>query len=309
MTTPQQLIYNALGKPACDIAEAPSDSCAFCAAATGVAPIKKVFGDGFTNWDRLRNPAGNAICEACWTCFRSEHARKLRTSSWVVSPNKLMYLKRGEIASALFGVPEPPFCFYVTTSFKKLGAAKVQLNYDLQYFVVQFEELPATVDVQQHTPLFAAMSEFYAVPAGDADKFATYQASLAEAEAEEGEEEKKKKSPPSAFFTKEEIRTGEYQPHRIREYGLEEWRETEKRFAEFRGSPTWELFVFALNLTLSKRDRKENSSEKKSGNRKTRGKPAVACERQVPAGGGADLQCLAFDRMGQGLFWSPDENL
>jgi hypothetical protein len=308
--TPQDLIYLAVGCPPCPDAVEAYGQCAFCGIAPGAVPVKNVFGDGFTNWDRMRSPNSSQVCLACWTCFRSEHARKLRTSAWVASKNGILYLKRGHVACALFAEKETPFVFYVTTSFKKIGVAKVQLNYSAERFVVQFEEIPTTVEPAIHGPLFVQMSAFYSVPACDAKKFEAYQAAQA-TPAEGGDEEEKKKSPPSAFFTKEEIRTGEYQPHRIREYGIEEWRAAEEKFREYRGQPIFELLVFSLNLSLSTRDRKVEASEKKGKRAERIGRAEHVCSRprQVSAGSIPALPGLAGNRMGQGLFWPEDENL
>lgn len=278
--TPQQIIWSGIGKPTCEITHPKKNpvKCAFCGIGQGVVRFKDVFGSGFTNQDRLSNPTSDYVCMPCWGCFRSENARQLRISSWIATQHDIVFLKRDMIADVLFCEKATPFCFYVTSSFKKIGAAKVSTNNDSRHFVLQFEEIPIVVDCNEHKPLFDVIDLFYSIP--------------------ESEIEKKQ---PSSFFTKDEMRTGNYKFHRIREFGIEEWREKESVIRKYRGSAILELLLLVVNQAPSGREKNGgNNGKEKNTSRKS---------RPVREGKRPDLSNMVCDRLGQGLLFPEDEDL
>lgn len=246
--TPQELIWLALGKPEPQKMkkQAKESWCALCGMQKGTIRKGDILGSGFTNWDKTRRPESESVCVHCWACLRSEHARQLRSSNWIATPGGMQFFKRNEIASHLFGSKEIPFCFYVTTSFKKLGTVKVELQTNPGKFLVQFEEIPVFFDAADHKPIFDIITLFYSIPK---------------------EEEQKKQ--PKSFFTKAEIETGNYKPHRIREFGIEDWHEFENVLQKWRGSSVFPLLIFAANQVTFGREkvRKDEKNAPKEKNK------------------------------------------
>ncbi len=300
---PTELVWQALGRPPQpkELKKATQDTCCFCGVHQGDVRKQDVFSGAFTNWDRLMNPSSDAVCLYCFTCLRGEHSRQLRISSWLATPTGLKTFKRGEIAGVLFGEKETPFCIYATTSFKKIGVVKVVVNNNPRRFQVQLEEVSTIFDMDEHRELWETMRLFYSMPVC--------------------EQEKKQ---PKSFFTKAEIQTGAYQMHRIKDFGLLEWREKERIIAKYRGSGIMQLLIYALNqekLGRAKIEKKEKPSGKKEvsvtdgdAGKRTEGKRAkreTAGKRTAKAsvGKGSGISDLASDKLGQCVFWPEDEDL
>lgn len=301
--TPTYLVWQAIGSPKAPIMPKTTkeELCSFCGVHRGIIRKQDVFGSGFTNFDRCANNNSNAVCPYCYHCLRSES--KLRTSNWIASRSGIRYFKRNEIADILFGGKETPFCLYITTSWKKIGVIKVVVNNNPYDFVVQFEETPIAVDTNKFRELWATIQSLYSCSVEEQDK-----------------------KLPKSFFTKAEIRTGQYQFHRIQAFGLLDWRTAESIIAPFRGTGILDLLLFAANQEKLgrhaiikskeiKRGKKENvpvsrrndgdGNRKGQKRKKTGRKPAA----KTPVGTRPDISDLACDQLGQYLLFPENENL
>ena len=217
---PTHLIYDAMGAPPIDAA--PADGiCCLCGSVLGEWERKRFIKEGFTNQDQLRASDSQAVCSACAVCLDEP---KMRTSSWIAVPCGLRWLKRDDFWSLLFSRIPTPFVLYFTTSFKKHGSFKALINYSSDEFYVQFEETGITFRPEQWREPARTIQALYSVAPTE-----------------------QWKKQPRTWFTKEEIRTGNYRQHRIREYGLDRWHEMETIISPLRPSPVFGMLVHAVN--------------------------------------------------------------
>lgn len=221
--TPQELIYRALGKP--DVtAGASSGHCCLCGAPNGSLDRKPFVKDGFTNLDRLAAPDSPAICPPCAYIFVNP---KLRQSSWIMTEERAIWLKREDIWHYLFDeCPAPPTVWYVTTSYKKHGSFKSRVNYSKACTYIQYEETGVSFRHDYWRPVADAVQLLYSVPKED-----------------EG------KANPRTFFTKDEILHDTFsQPH-IRAFGVDEFMALSGLLRQYRPQPGFGLVVYAANRT------------------------------------------------------------
>jgi len=233
--------------PSIKVKRIKADACVFCGK-SGTIPAKDVVSSSFTNFDLMQNLTSNTICDYCACCMKNS---KFRFSNWIAYNSKVQYFGRNEIGKILFFKHELPFAVYVTTSFKKLGHLKAVLNFSANNYEVQFEETKVFFQQEIMTKPWEIMGELYSIP-------------------KEEEEKKQAKS----FFTKAEIRTGNYSYSRVIDYGRKKWQEKEKVLREYRGNPAFELLVYALNqekLGINK-EREKNGKRKSKSTAKRRGK-------------------------------------
>ena len=258
MRTVSELIFSALGKPEVSglKREKKKDICCVCGVYQGDIQKKDAFGSVYTNFDRLQG-SSDTVCDCCYVMLKE---RRLRISSWIVTENKLYCYKREELEHVIFLDIETPFCCYITTSFKKLGQVKVKLNCSSQAFFIQFEETPVWFVPESVKDVYKIMKKQYSILPG-----------------EDGKET------PKTYFTKQEIRSGDYSYKRIIEYGIEELREDNVELSKFRGGSVFELLLYVLN----KGERLGKRSEPK----------------QALSGGGSDNGGVEVDGLGQYRFF------
>jgi len=241
------------------------DTCCFCGIREGNIPAKKIFSSSYTNFDLLRNKSSKTLCECCVVVMKT---LSFRQSSWIANVKGITLFKRDEAAKILFSEKEIPFSIYITTSFKKLGQLKATTSHNSNVFNVQFEEIQLLFDVEKLRETWEIVRLFYSIP--------------------EKEQEKKN---PCSFFTKEEMRTGNYKFNRIRNFGLPEWREKEKTLKKKRGSSAFELLLYIVN--------QENHKKKENISGKTTGKTKIEGRRLPDDGKRLDIPGMEIDQMGQ----------
>jgi hypothetical protein len=196
------------------------EPCCICGQEQGNIKKTEIIGGSFTNLDLLRN-TNESICNYCAIVAKEPLFRR---SSFVAYEDKIVEMKREEIANNFFNVGKAPFCFYVTTSFKKLGQWKVKLNNDINNFTLQFEELKVGVNITIAKTMYDIIEDFYSIKKGD--------------------EEKKQ---PSSWFSKDEIKLGNYKMYKIREYGINNFQEKENQIKEYRTSPLFNFLIYICN--------------------------------------------------------------
>jgi CRISPR type IV-associated protein Csf1 len=204
-----ELIYHAAGSPPVDTVTAEG-VCAVCAAAiTEGIPIKKVVSGNFSDWNVLADMAASHVCKACKWCIKEP---KMRRSQYIATEQELIYFKRDDIEKYLFTPPEPPFVFFVTSSYKKHGSFRARVNDSRKLFYVQFEDKQILFSPNKYKEVFELMKRMYLI-----------------------------------FNKVMEIGKGQYIHKRVFEYGLSNWKRDEAILEQYRGSLVFELLLYALN--------------------------------------------------------------
>jgi len=181
-------------------------------------PVKKAIKPTFTDHPYARGQGSSSICEACAFCLSY---REMRNYSIVATEKKLLHPSRAELKEILLSPPEPPFVICIAVSGQKWVHFKSEVNYDKQQFLVNFEE--------QRLPVIPEELKFYL--------------ELIEAL--------------YLGFTKDEIKTGNYGSHRIRQFGIKKWHALEQQVKKIRRIP---LFGLALFIAQKKEEEKKCTS-------------------------------------------------
>lgn len=204
-----ELIYRAAGSPTVDAIPA-TGRCVVCGKeiSEGV-PIKKVVSSSFTDWNILADMTATHVCKACKWCIKEP---KMRRSQYIALRNELIYFKRDDIEKYLFDPPDPPFVFFVTSSYKKHGSFRARVNNSQKLFYIQFEDRQILFSPSKYKDLFGLMKRMYLV-----------------------------------FNKVQEIGKGNYIQKRVFEYGLKQWQRDETVLKQYRGSQVFELLLYALN--------------------------------------------------------------
>lgn len=168
-------------------------------------PRNKVIRDTFTDGAYARAPWSNVVCPHCaWAL----DYKTLRNYSILAYSRGMEHPSRATIRRILLGPPEPPFALIVAESGQKWLHFKGRVSYQREAFPVRFEELDITVRPREFAGLLGAIEALYAT------------------------------------FTKDEIATGEYKSHRIREFGVEGWENLENIIEPYRKSGVFRLALF-----------------------------------------------------------------
>lgn len=263
-------IKEATGAPF--IPRCPVALCCFCGVYDGSLPAKKIISSGFTNVDLLRNPNSEVVCDYCVVAIKT---LRLRQSSWVATLKGITYLSRDQLGQLLFGVITPPFIFNITTSFKKLGQIKAPMNDAIEQFMIQFEDEQVAFNPAIAKPIYKIMQKMYSIPSDDERKNAL------------------------GFFTKTEMRTGDYKYGRIKQYGQERWEKGESILRRHRNAPFFKVLLHALN-----QEKLGIASHLKPKKEKTNGTAKKARKGPVADSKGSGLPDLEIDSMGQCKWFS-----
>jgi len=142
-----ELIYTAAGSPMVEIVQTEG-ICAVCGKEIdeGV-PIKKVVSSTFMDWNVLADMTAPHVCKACKWCIKEP---KTRRSQYIATKDELICFKRDDIEKYLFNPPEPPFVFFVTSSYKKHGSFWAQVNYanpDHIFVEMGVKQTPGYIDL------------------------------------------------------------------------------------------------------------------------------------------------------------------
>ena len=206
-----ELIYHAAGSPDIAMLSQCDGVCAVCGKAISEgAPIKKVVSSAFTDWNVLADMNTSHVCAACTWCIKEP---KMRRSQYIATRDQLMFFKRDEISEWLFDPPNnPPFVFFITSSYKKHGSFRARVNDSRTLFYVQFEDRQILFSPSKYRDLFELMKKMYAT-----------------------------------FNKVQEIGKGDYIHKRVFEYGLKKWQHDESILKQHRGTQVFELLLYALN--------------------------------------------------------------
>lgn len=177
-------------------------------------PVKKTIKPTFTDHPYARGQGSGSICEACAFCLSH---REMRNYSIVATEKKLLHPSRAELKEILLSPPAPPFVVCIAVSGQKWVHFKSEVNYDKQQFFVNFEEQRLSVIPEELKFYLEIIEALY------------------------------------LGFTKDEIKTGNYGSHRIRQFGIEKWHALEQQAEKVRRTP---LFGLALFIAQKKEEEK-----------------------------------------------------
>lgn len=227
--SPSNMIYRVLNSPGVDGVEEHQGHCMVCGAliSEGV-PEKKAFSGNFTDWDSLKRLDETHICKACRYCFQQGWMRNYpfiatnstfylyisKNSPKTVEELPVEFRQRSNLLNDLFNlnaiITDEDFIIGIPSSRKHM-VFKSRLNQSKNVFTVQFGENTLHLNVEELRIFKDIMLKQY-----------------------------------TGGFSKEEIRTGEYEQHKIRKYGLEEWKKENHILKFKRKSMVFSLLVDLL---------------------------------------------------------------
>lgn len=190
----------------------PDGTCWLCGGSTdgrGLS-VKKAIKPTFTDHPYARGHGSASICAGCAFCLS---ARELRNYSILATANTIQHPTRAEWRAHLANPPEPPFVMCLAVSGQKHLTFKAPVNLEREHFTVLLEEREIFVSPDRIEQAVEAVEALY------------------------------------AYFTKEEIATGRYSQHRIRECGIARWERLEAGVENWRGRPLFDLALFVAQKT------------------------------------------------------------
>lgn len=177
-------------------------------------PRKKVIKPTFTDGPLARAPRSQTVCPECTFCLSN---KPLRMYSVLATQDKLIHPIRREWRDALLDPPDPPFVLALATSGQKHLHFKTRVNWQTDNYWILLEEMPIQVNRDKLASLLDTVEQLYGT------------------------------------FTKDEIRMGNYNASRVKEFGMVRWEELENRIEQERGSRLFELAV-----TVAKKGEEES---------------------------------------------------
>ena len=147
-------------------------------------PRKTVIKPTFTDVPYARAPRSQTVCAECTFCLSN---KPLRMYSILASPNQLKHPIRGEWRDTLLNPPEPPFVLVLATSGQKWLHFKGRVNFKRDDYWILLEEMVIQVNRAKLANLLLVIEQLYTT------------------------------------FTKDEIRTGNYNVSRIKVFGIDRW--------------------------------------------------------------------------------------
>ena len=225
MSCPTKLIYGAAMKT--PIVEAPRKSvtyqpaeegslsgrCWLCGCETETGhPKKKIIKPTFTDHDLAAIPWSEVVCEHCTWALSY---RELRNYSILATGDGLYHPTRAQIREVILSPPDPPFLLCVAESGQRWLHFKSCVNLTNKGFAVRMDNFDVIVGSELFKRALEPVEEIYQT------------------------------------FTKAEIKSGNYQSHRIREFGMERWEQLERVLA-----PTRKSSLFQLVLFVAQREKK-----------------------------------------------------
>lgn len=215
-----------------------------CDTETGFAAKDYIKEARFTNSDLLKCRSSEIICENCAACLKEP---KLRRSSFICSEKGLQYLTKNDIENVLFNMNEyveGEFVVCITQSFKKHNSFRARVNSNTSNFFIREEDDEYIFDVERMREYYGIINELY------------------------------------LYFTKEEIRTGQYDSIQILKYfngnpdesmTLDNFFEKDRKIAQIRGSKQFDLLLHILNsekrneiVKARIKEEKENGKKRKN---------------------------------------------
>lgn len=199
-------------------------TCWLCGGKTGGKglPLKKAIKPTFTDHPYARGHGSSSICPGCAFCLT---ARELRNYSILATTDRLSHPSRAEWREILINPPEPPFVMCLAVSGQKHLSFKAPVNLERGHYAVLLEEREIFVTPGRIEQAIEAVEALY------------------------------------VYFSKDEIATGRYSQHKIKDCGLAKWERLESGVENWRGRPLFDLALFVAQKREAE-DRREEVTEK-----------------------------------------------
>jgi CRISPR type IV-associated protein Csf1 len=182
-------------------------SCYLCGAESTGKPKAKVIKDTFTDHSWAKAPYSEMVCDYC--AWALSYKFDTRAYTLFATLDGLRLLSRAEIRGLLLKPPPAtPYLLCVAVSGQKWLHFKGQVGVSSDEWVLMMEERKMRVIPGQFAAVLDPVERLYRV------------------------------------FTKDEIASGDYQAHRILEYGMGAWERDEALIARHRGSRLIDLALF-----------------------------------------------------------------
>jgi CRISPR type IV-associated protein Csf1 len=203
-------------------------TCWLCGGETGGKgmSIKKAIKPTFTDHPFARGHGSSYICPGCALCLS---ARELRNYSILATADKLFHPTRAEWRDILINPPAPPFVMCLAVSGQKHLTFKAPVNLERERFTVLLEERPIFAAPDRIEQIIEAVEALY------------------------------------IYFSKDEILTGRYSQHRIKECGLSKWERLEAEIECWRGRPLFDLALFVAQKLEVEQEKAEQREAVGSG--------------------------------------------
>lgn len=169
---------------------------------------KKILSGNFTNHDVV---SGEYLCQACANIMQSDLSTKLRRSNFIAFSDEIIYFKQGDIAKWIFSEKKTPFAIGITFSYKKHNAFRCMLNYSNENFSIRQEEKLIDINLTAAKEIFRAMLSLYLT-----------------------------------YFTKDNIRLGDYNIAFVQKFGAEKLSQIENILKKHRKTDMFNLLIEAL---------------------------------------------------------------
>ncbi len=180
--------------------------CWLCGCQTDKGHLKhKIILPTFTDSDLAKATWSNIVCEHCAHVLSY---RELRNYSIYADLNGLKHPSRLQIRDMLLNPPEPPFLLCAAESGQRHLSFKAVVNQSKTKFAVRMDNFNVIVEPNRFRQLLEPIELLYKV------------------------------------FTKDEIGSGDYKSHKIKEFGLERWEKTENQIKPIRKSSLFQLALF-----------------------------------------------------------------
>lgn len=169
-------------------------------------PTKKAIKPTFTDHPYARGHGSSSVCAGCAFCLSTRELRNY--SILATAAGELQHPSRAKWREILTNPPEPPFVMCLAVSGQKHLSFKAPVNLDRNHFTILLEEREIFVIPERIEQAIGVIEALY------------------------------------SYFTKDEIATGRYNQHRIRECGLARWERLETDAEAWRGRPLFDLAIF-----------------------------------------------------------------
>lgn len=200
---------------------------------TGLDRKKFIKPARFTNYDLLKEPTSQVICENCGACMKEA---KLRRSSFVASSEGILYIQKNDIENIIFNLDDyvkGEFVVCITRSFKKHNSFRATVNIDTKRFYIREEDDEYIFDVKKLKNIYEIINQLY------------------------------------LYYNKDEIQTGNYNIYQTRKYlGIDKLLELEDKIKDYRGSKQFDLLLHILNSERRNEIIKQRLKEEKENAKK-----------------------------------------
>lgn len=208
-----EIIYTAMKASFEDNLEIVDSCCLMCGKEIKAGiKVKKVLSGNFTNLSECKDLKSEYVCKECTFCLKNADLRK---NNIICDKEHMYLLKKNELENYLFNLEkyltEKEFLVAVTTSFKKHNTFRCKVNSDYKKFYIREEDKEYLFDVKKMKYLYKLLNKAY------------------------------------LYFSKEEIKSGQYNLISLEQFGIEKFNKYETEFKKYRGSHQFNFLIYILN--------------------------------------------------------------